>query len=482
MKKMFITLSLAIVICTTITYTEEHKEPAWKEYKMTYSTDWDILKNIATIIPKTGEIITNTYIALPNPKDNQGFISSAAGRVAKFDVDGDGTPEKEVKTKEDFVDYKITYDKSTTLYRLRVWLATIMFDKTVVYNWYYQRGGFWKGKVAGESVILIDDNNNGSYNDYGQDALVIGNSKQANLLSQMVSIKGKFYEVEIETSGEKIKLKEYTGLTGQVDVKNGWKHDKLKPDKVILQQMDNDIYLDIPLQPKTFAIPVGKYKLFYASLGKRIKVKGGDKYLPVVEDKDITSTLKWGMPFNLLANPNCTKGGSVTETIAESSVAAPAQAEPEPTPPSSPPPARPDGSPNPAALTSGPTPEGLEALRKLAEKTGDKRIIEKLDKISPPPPAAPPPQKPKGGAELRQERTLECPFITISELPSIYGNKTGNLSLEKWQQRKTTNSPAQWGPYHCPISDYRGLVTVKVSLQSQIFGDLSYEYDIEVIF
>ncbi|MBI4713532.1 MAG: hypothetical protein HY762_09590 [Planctomycetes bacterium] len=453
--KLILLLAAVVFTYAALSYSEDKD---WTEYKMEYSNDWKVLKDIITISPKIGDISSN-YISLPNPNDKKGFRCSTDGKVARVDTDGSGSLRKEIKDKESFADYTIEYGDTRAAYRMRIWQkSSKSINNEAVYEWAYQRGCFMKGQAGGEQIILIDDNNNGVYDDFGEDAIVIGSgNKQAELLSAVIFIKGKFYEFKTEEDGKTIQLKEYKGQTAPVDVKSGLKFEKQKLERIILN--NEDAYFNIPLLVKSYPIPLGEYKLFSASFGKRIKATAGDAVFKVeTKEKDKPNILQWGAPFKLVAQPKCVKGGALVRI----------------TPP---------------------------ATFKAPE---------------------------------RETKSLDCPFIKIDDLPKVYGsggeeyyadpsfqdemgyafpdaavgvfyvdivpkdsdadpkkkakpkvlNKIGYPLVDNWTQVDLSGliqkTAPFWEPYQCPLYGFRGTVMVKVTVKSQIFGELVAEEEVEV--
>ena len=54
------------------------------------------------------------------------------------------------------------------------------------------------GSVEGVPVQLIDQNNNGVFNEIGIDAMVVGSGKSAAFLSKIVNLKGQLFEFEVD--------------------------------------------------------------------------------------------------------------------------------------------------------------------------------------------------------------------------------------------------------------------------------------------
>ena len=454
-RKLLLTVFLAVIIACLfflrpdqrVVYSEE---AGWKEYQMTYSTDEQFLGSIKTFDPKFYSI--ENYIWLANLKDKNGFQCITGNDFIKVDTDGDGQIDKTLQSKENLIDYKLDYGTVQQSYRAKIWQVKTMPGQKIF--WYYRRAGFMKGTVEGEPVILIDDNSNGRYNDFGQDALLIGRGKEAGLLSFLVFIKGKYYEFRAEQSGTSFWLREYQGALGKIDVKSKLNFKKVKPPNFIILA-NKDTYLPISTKEKTAVAPVGEYKLYLAVLTDRIRVRHGN--LPLIKiEADQVTVLGWGEPFKLVCEPRLVKGGEVMGFI-----------EPKSNPPTAP------EFPN----------QKLDCpfikmnLPKVYGQNGEEYF---------------------GDPEMKDQAGYCFPDIAVTyfnveiSAKETVGkikkgkliNKIGKHFVDNWQQLNPSGIVEKripwWTIYQCPMNDYRGPVTVKVWIKSGLFGDLIFEQDLMV--
>ena len=441
----------------------KEKEKQWVEYPMTYSDDWKVLKDIVTANTQIVDI-SNNHVPLPNPKDKdkKGYRCSAGGKTAQLDIDGDGKLDKELKDKENFVDYKVDYDNGQVLpYRLRVWQRVVKkVGKDEWPTWAFQRACCMHGKTPIERFTLIDDNNNGYYDDYGEDAVIIGSAKQADVLSSVIAVKGKLYEFKVDMTGTKISLKEYTGQVGKIDVFKGFNFKNQKPERVVIAG-DCDTYFNVPLQSRFFVLPVGEYRLWLASINKRIKVRAGPDAITVKveesdpkkdKDKDKPALLNWGAPFKLLPEPKSERGGTLVKIIPPATYVAPKR----------------ESKPLECPFIKMDLPKivgvaGEEYYSPIEFKgendcgvLPDQSIIEfKVDILS------------KDGP--KEAKPL---------------NKIGYPLVDNWIQVDMSGliekSLTWWEKYQCPMYDFRGTVIIRMSAKSNIFGELNYEGEVEV--
>lgn len=426
----------------------------WVEYPLTYSADWNAIKEAVTADPKIVDI-ADSFIPLPNPKDefNKGFACKASGKVVSLDVDGDGVMERDIKDKENLIAYKLDYGDGQALpYQMRVWQrGTRKTDSgEVVIIWSFQRACFMRGKTPVETFTLIDDNNNGCYNDFGADAIIIGSGKQAELLSSVVMVKGKLYELKPERNGAKIALKEYTGPTGKVETLKGLNFPGQKPEQVIITS-ENNIYFNVPIQKSLVMVPVGEYWIFSASLGKRAKAKNSRQTaVQVVESKDKPTLLKWGGPFKLSVEPQAVMGGNLVKFIP---------------PADDTPPRLDEGKPLdcPFIRMNLPKIVGVMGEEYAATPDADGNIPELPD------PA------------IKEFKVDITPKKGGGAKPL---NKIGNSLVDNWVQIDPSGlmqkATPYWEIYQCPMYNFRGLVVVKVYTKSPVFGDLAFEKEVEV--
>ena len=424
----------------------------WIEYPLTYSADWNTIKDVVTVGPKIVDISDN-FIPLPNPKDefNKGFACKASGKLVSLDVDGDGIMERDVKDKDNFIPYKLDYGDGQPLpYQMRIWQRGSRKNDNgeIVTIWSFQRACFMRGKTTVGTFTLIDDNNNGCYNDYGIDAIIIGSSKQAELLSSIIMVKGKLYELKVERNGAKIAIKEYNEQTGKIEVLKGLNFPGQKPEQVIITA-ENNIYFNVPIQKSLVMVPVGEYWIFAASLGKRTKVKNSrETAVKVAESKDRPTVLKWGGPFKLIVEPQAVLSGSLVKFI-------------------------PPADDTPPRLEEKPLdcPFIRMNLPKIVGVMGEEYTA-----------------KPDADGNEAQLPDPAIKEFKVEIMPKKGGakplNKIGNSLVDNWVQIDPSGLmqkvPPYWEIYQCPMYDFRGIVVVKVYTKSSVFGDLTFEKEVEV--
>lgn len=439
--------------------------PGTIEAALTFSDDWVILSAITTPLPTIGKM-DEGFIPLPNEKNPQGYRCSAQQKTVQLDMDGDGAYDSELEKKENFVTYKIKYQNGVQLnYRMRVFIKgaskTILSDGSVSQPiWAYQRACFLTAKTSLDTFVIIDDNNNGNFSDYGQDALVIGASnKQAIPLSSIIPIKGKFYTLKVEVineipeeskknpkfSGMKLVLTPYTDDTGKIDATKNLKPPKDKVPSVIVRR-GNDVFLQLAQKGET-TVPTGEYYLASAIFDNRIRVRLGEKSFTAVE-KGKTSAPKWGGPFKLVVNPYCEKGGEIIFVQPATSNTGPAYA--------------PKSKDCQFIKMNFPTVIGsLGEEYYTPEEFQDEIGTTFPEKVS------------FFNVEIKDKKSEQKPF-----------NKGVSPYTDRWIPTDLTGPLYKktpfWESYRCPIERYYGPVIVKVWVSCPIFGDLIFEQEVQV--
>ncbi|MBI4833300.1 MAG: hypothetical protein HY811_00545 [Planctomycetes bacterium] len=433
------------------------KDDGPKEITFQYVADWSILKNIPSPCLEPPEIMDD-YLPLPNPHHSKGFRAFTDNAVLKVDSDGDTKADKDIKKKEELVTFDIVYEGGVKgKYQMRFWQNGVNYmGAQKVPRWCYQRGGFMKGQAEGEVILLIDDNNNGFYNDYGEDAIVIGqNSKGAGRLSRFINLKDSMYEITIDTTGTKAQLKKCAEKLGRINIEKELNFPKMKP--VVLTLKSGDKYINIFPGRKTNFLPVGEYEFDQAIFDQRLRARAG-AFPKITIEEGKETMMKWGGPFKLLLKPSLEKSGQLVIFI-------------------------PPAEYKPPALNT-----------KIVECPFIKMSL---------PTAVVGAQGEEyfGSPEFKDEKgfclpdaTIDLFMVAIAAKEPAQGvktakgkllNKIGNQFVDNWVKIDMSGlvekKPPYWdGYYQCPLYDYKGKIGIKVSTKSNIFGELVFEQEMEI--
>lgn len=270
-------------------------ELGWKSYDATYVPvkDWTMKVlhgGYADVTTKGGVEV----IPLP-VKDKAGVAVKAEEFAIELDANHDGKMDERIKKDGDMCVVQVSYaDGTIAPYAIR-------FLKGRGGSWSWQRSGYWMATVNKTQIGVLDNNNNGKYDENGEDAITVGMTGYATPLSDVVSLGGTLYRFKIETNGKKMWVKEYDGETGKLDARSG--HKSLGQLCSAMFQ-NGQTYIDLcTVKDKAAVVPSGSY-LFFAgeckatSGGQSALMKTGNMVAVDVK-KDDTTKVAWGMDLKI---------------------------------------------------------------------------------------------------------------------------------------------------------------------------------------
>jgi hypothetical protein len=168
------------------------------------------------------------------------------------------------------------------------------------------------GSIEGVAIQIIDQNNNGIYNEVGVDAMVVGAGRAASFLSRVVNLKGKLFELDVDAAGSTVKTKPYAGASGTLSVRNGL---RLLGDlhAAVVSDATKTVSFEVAGATDGLRVPVGAYTFsggFASKGGDTAKLRAG-RMKPLVVEDGHTASMRWGAP--LVAEFDYTRAGdSVT--------------------------------------------------------------------------------------------------------------------------------------------------------------------------
>ncbi|HTL52821.1 MAG TPA: hypothetical protein VL860_09625 [Planctomycetota bacterium] len=154
----------------------------------------------------------------------------------------------------------------------------------------------WKRHQS--TILLIDQNNNGRYDEPGKDVLLI-DGRPGTFLAKTITLgtdADSVAEVVVYPDGTRLELRDYTGPTGVLDMISGYKPAQ-NGITVCYIAVDGELARPGFSQAcPRIRVPVGNYQYLSATLQRakeQVRVdKGG--LLPVAVEKDKTVSLTWG--------------------------------------------------------------------------------------------------------------------------------------------------------------------------------------------
>ncbi len=258
-------------------------ELAFKPYK-----DWSIL------LPDEQFTKVGEGISFPHAGGER-FAVKLEGTVLWVDRDGDGECEAKVepleKGKTGLMVFRTKADDGND----RSYAVRLSSDGT----WSYSASGAMVGQLAGERIQLIDQNNNGRFDDFGADAMVVGRGKAACFLSRIVNVGGELYSIDVSEDGTHVDATKFEGATGTLDLASKLET-KARMRSVVLKSADGEMSFEVSQAKGAVKVPVGDYKVHsgQVALGKgRADLRSGRMSQITVAAGENTS-LSWGGPVD----------------------------------------------------------------------------------------------------------------------------------------------------------------------------------------
>lgn len=283
-KKLFFAVTLLCM--TTSLLAQERRELASDE----------VSNSAAAEVPLKIKVYRNWSIRLPDErwKPIGRELNLSAGLGANFkahlegttlavDIDADG--KIDVKVDEPGGHLILVHDKMR--YAVRV--------KKVQQIWHFAPASAMSGKVAGTRIRLIDQNNNGRFDDYGVDAMVVGNGKVASLLSKVVAVDGKLIELKVAANGQSLTCSPFLGPSAKLNLKALTKGKVLA---AVIKSRDGQYSFGVDSNQNDLVVPAGQYDLHSGTIsfgGNSVQMrKGSSKGITVKADAQ--AVLTWGGP------------------------------------------------------------------------------------------------------------------------------------------------------------------------------------------
>lgn len=250
------------------------------------------LKNWDIIVPN--EVWTSLVdtIAIPHA-GGEGFAVEQIGPMKlRVDTDGDGVVDKDVRGADGFLELRSKdADGKPFAYAVR-------FVNDAAGKYKYAVGGVMEGKLNGTPIELIDRSGNGRYDDFGQDAIVVGNAAGASLLSRVINAGDSLFEIEVSSDGSQVSYRPYTGPSARVDMSSG--HDcRGKLLSAVISSDDGDHHFNVASEAGSTLVPAGKYRFAYGFAAKgdeTVQMRTG-KMLPLQLAAGEQKVVEWGGPI-----------------------------------------------------------------------------------------------------------------------------------------------------------------------------------------
>ena len=154
------------------------------------------------------------------------------------------------------------------------------------------------GRIGETKVQLIDQNNNGRYDDFGEDAMIVGRGKVACFLSRAVNVGGEVFAISVSPDGSELTYEPFTGEVGTLDMKSEL-DTKAKLMSVIVRSADGQYSFDLARVREGLKVPAGTYAFQSAKmgLGESVAYVRPGRIGQIAVKTGESTALSWGGPL-----------------------------------------------------------------------------------------------------------------------------------------------------------------------------------------
>lgn len=245
--------------------------------------DWDVVLPKEQFSRVSGDL---AFTGIPTT-----FHTKVTGAALAVDHDGDGETDVKVTGKDGLVTLR---GKSAAGRKYNYSMRLVNQGG----GWHFAASGAVQGKIVDQRIQIIDQNNNGRYDDYGKDAMIVGRGKNASFLSKAINVRGTLYTIDVAADGSEINYSPYEGDQGVMDLTTQFAT-KGKLLAAIVQSADGAH--SFALSGKALAVPAGDYHLYNGRIGMGRNVvvfdRGNSKSISIKAGK--SKTIALGEPLNI---------------------------------------------------------------------------------------------------------------------------------------------------------------------------------------
>lgn len=251
-----------------------------KTTKLKYKSisKWNIELPVETFTPVAGTIAVG-----------DGFVTEADGMALAVDTNGDGKVDDKAKGTGGMIKLKGGTGGLPHDYNIRLVNEG---------GWRWASSGMLVGKLGGKKISIIDQNNNGRFTDFGEDALVVGKSKSASFLSKVVNTGKDLYEIEISDDGSELTYRPYTGAVGEINLLKEFKA-KGKLTAAVIRNENGSHSFEVSKAKRGMMVPEGLYTIVSGKIetGKEYALIRTGESKPIRVSADEPSIFEWGGPI-----------------------------------------------------------------------------------------------------------------------------------------------------------------------------------------
>lgn len=276
-------LALALAAATPAAETPARSvELSFKPY-----LDWDFL------LPREQFATIAEGITYPHANGDV-LAARLEGTVLWLDRDGDGECDAKVEPLEPGETALMVFRPRDASGEECTYAVRLRSDG----QWSYSASGAMVGELGGTRIALIDQNNNGRFGDFGEDAMVVGRGKAAGFLSRVIEVDGELYSIEVTGDGRHVEAWPFEYETGVLDLSSELES-KARMRAVVVKSTDGELSFEVSQAREGLKVPAGKYRIHSGAvaLGKGRALLGPGRSEPITVTAGETTTLEWGGPL-----------------------------------------------------------------------------------------------------------------------------------------------------------------------------------------
>ncbi|MFT5050983.1 MAG: hypothetical protein ACI8QZ_002390 [Chlamydiales bacterium] len=163
-------------------------------------------------------------------------------------------------------------------------------------GWQWTSSGCLVARIRGQVLRLFDQDGNGYFSDFGSDAIAIGDSAAATLLSRVIRLNDALLHVSILDDAREIQVSPFDGPTGSIDASATFMSNGQLRAAIV---QDGDLSFDLAGFQGPVRVPTGNYRLvsgLAVSGEESVSIRAGRMH-PIRVDTDASVTLAWGGPL-----------------------------------------------------------------------------------------------------------------------------------------------------------------------------------------
>ncbi|MBK8980007.1 MAG: hypothetical protein IPM29_29255 [Planctomycetes bacterium] len=219
-----------------------------------------------------------------------GFVADQHPTALKMalDTDGDGRTDVTIRGSSGFAVLKIAAgDGEAVDYAVRFRARGTEYD--------YASSSVLQGSLGGTKVVLIDQDNDGDFGEFGVDAMVVGNAQAASYLSPVTNIDGVLYAIRLQ--GTELTAAPWSGPTGTLSIARGFESNGRLDAAVVTNEQGHSF--ELSRERDGLRVPAGTYRISggVVSRGNETVQIASGRMQGIVVGEGEDRELRWGGPL-----------------------------------------------------------------------------------------------------------------------------------------------------------------------------------------